>query len=148
MRDLNASNLASIELRDAITCASRSEMPMSLSCYWVSGMEQLGGLVAERDGGSWVDGYGLGLIDNVGGSNNFGKDQIWVQQKTSKRSATEFFYDRLLFWAMVLGVVWVIKIGYDGCILRLKGCPKGILGGDSKMVGFRLVKKKKTKVQQ
>ncbi|RWV83418.1 hypothetical protein GW17_00054978 [Ensete ventricosum] len=31
----------------------------------------------------------------------------------------------------------------DGCILRLKGCPKDVLGGDSKLVGFRWVKEKK-----
>ncbi|RRT66733.1 hypothetical protein B296_00007097 [Ensete ventricosum] len=35
MRDSNASNLASIEPRDAITCASRSKIPMSLSYYWI-----------------------------------------------------------------------------------------------------------------
>ncbi|RZS26629.1 hypothetical protein BHM03_00059988 [Ensete ventricosum] len=29
-------------------------MPMSLSCYWVSSIEQLDGLVVERDSGSWL----------------------------------------------------------------------------------------------
>ncbi|RWW22548.1 hypothetical protein BHE74_00021853 [Ensete ventricosum] len=101
-------------------------MPMSLSCYWVSGMERLSGLVAERDGGSWVDGYGLELT----GCCFFG-----------------------CCWGCDLGLLiggygsfrcfWVMKIGYDGCVLRLKGCPKDVLGGGSKIVGFRWVKEKK-----
>ncbi|RZR71081.1 hypothetical protein BHM03_00003408 [Ensete ventricosum] len=42
-----------------------------------------------------------------------------------------------------LGVVLVLEIGYDDCILRLERCPKDVLGGGSEMVGFRWVKKKK-----
>ncbi|RRT56931.1 hypothetical protein B296_00019336 [Ensete ventricosum] len=41
------------------------------------------------------------------------------------------------------GGVRVMKIGYDGYILRLEGCPKDVLGGGSEMVGFLWVKKKK-----
>ncbi|RZS24778.1 hypothetical protein BHM03_00057885 [Ensete ventricosum] len=33
--------------------------------------------------------------DNVGGNNNFDKDQIWVQQKTLKGSVADFCVDRL-----------------------------------------------------
>ncbi|RWW37260.1 hypothetical protein BHE74_00057654 [Ensete ventricosum] len=54
-----------------------------------------------------------------------------------------FSYNGFLFWATVFGGVRVMKIGYDGCVLRLEGCPKGVLGGGSEMVEFRWVKKKK-----
>ncbi|RRT50197.1 hypothetical protein B296_00002498 [Ensete ventricosum] len=39
----------------------RSEMLISFSYYWVNDMKQLSGLMAERGGGSRVDGCGLGL---------------------------------------------------------------------------------------
>ncbi|CAL9132419.1 unnamed protein product, partial [Musa textilis] len=47
---------------------------------------------------------------------------------SDNRSVIEgFSCNGLLFWAMIFDAVRVMKLGYDGCVLRLEGCPKDIL---------------------
>ncbi|RZS00969.1 hypothetical protein BHM03_00030753 [Ensete ventricosum] len=95
----NASNLTLIESSDAIAYASRSEMSGSFSYCWVNGMKRLGGLVAERDGGSWVDGCA----------------------SSTEGSATKFFgkegVDDAAVWGCCRGCKWGLVIedqGYRG----------------------------------
>ncbi|RZR81439.1 hypothetical protein BHM03_00007665 [Ensete ventricosum] len=95
----------------------RSEMSISFSYCWVSDMKRFGGLMAERDGGSRVDDCSLEL-----------KEKGYDGCVLSYRGA--------------LKMTWVAAI-ILGCILRLKGCPKDVLGGVSKLVEFRWVKEKK-----
>ncbi|RRT50444.1 hypothetical protein B296_00021204 [Ensete ventricosum] len=114
------------------------EMLRSFSCCWVSGIKRMGGF---GDKGFGLEGW---LRVAVDGSNRFGRD--WWPRKI--RSVVEGCgCDRSLFWAAVLGAVRVMKIGYDGCVLRLEGCPKDVAVGGSKMVRVWWVeRRKKTKI--
>ncbi|RWV86402.1 hypothetical protein GW17_00051706, partial [Ensete ventricosum] len=114
------------------------EMLRSFSCCWVSGIKRMGGF---GDKGFGLEGW---LRVAVDGSNWFGRD--WWPRKI--RSVVEGCgCDRSLFWAAVLGAVRVMEIGYDGCVLRLEGCPKDIAVGGSKMVRVWWVeRRKKTKL--
>ncbi|CAL9106389.1 unnamed protein product [Musa textilis] len=49
----------------------------------------------------------------------------------------------LLFWATVFDAVRVVKLGYDGCVLRLEGCPKDLLVCGSKVARVWKVTEKK-----
>ncbi|RRT36354.1 hypothetical protein B296_00005701 [Ensete ventricosum] len=52
-----------------------------------------------------------------------------------KSSVADFCVDRLwsLFYALVLGAVWVLESGYDDSIVRLEECPIDNMVGGSKI---------------
>ncbi|RWW52091.1 hypothetical protein BHE74_00041510 [Ensete ventricosum] len=131
----------------AMVAALKSEMSISFSCCWVSGMKRLAGLVrisGQKGDGSrlrfrvdslrfrlllvlWFEGAVEAVKDFCGSGLRLGRKMTWV-------AATILF--------------WVLKIGYDGSVLRLEGCPKDdVVGGNEigRFWGFE--KRRMTKVK-